>query len=102
VDVARAGSICGAGIFKATMKTSSKSAMDRVRNPQGRADWLAANLLREAIKRKNDPALKAAYAVSKGEVEDLLKKVLGPKTTLGRQVKKAIQTGRELMQEMAS
>jgi hypothetical protein len=83
------------------MNAQPKSAMERVRNPQGRADWLAANLLKEAVKRTNDPVLKVAHVVSRNEVEDLLKRVLGPKTAAGRSVKRLIEIGREVAQELA-
>lgn len=82
------------------MRQASKPAMDRVRDPRGRADWLAANCLREVIRQSNNPALAAAYQVSRGEVEDLLKNVLGPKTAAGRKVKRMIQTGTEILGEL--
>jgi hypothetical protein len=84
------------------MRQTSKPAMDRVRNPQGRADWLAASCLKEVVRRSSNPALAAAYQMSRGEVEDLLKSVLGPKTAAGRKVKKAIQTGKEILGELRS
>jgi hypothetical protein len=84
------------------MKASPKSAMERVRNRTGRADWFVSALLKEGVRRTNDPALKAAYAVSKNEIDDLLKQVAGPKTKIGRKVKQVIQTGRSVLQEMAA
>ena len=77
-----------------------KTPMQRVRKPKGRIDWLAASLIQESVRQSNDPAIKAAYAVSRGEVEGLLKNVLGPRTSAGRKVKHLIEAGQQLIQQV--
>jgi len=84
------------------MNHQTKSAMERVRNPQGRADWLAAKLLREGVRRSNSRLLSMAFEQSRGELENLLKDVLGPRTKAGREVKRIVKTGREILGELSA
>jgi len=74
--------------------------MDRVKNPEGRPDWLLAKIVERAVKQSSDPRIKISYSVVKHDFETLLLKVIGPRTKRGRQVKDLIDKGRSVLREI--
>jgi hypothetical protein len=74
--------------------------MDRVKNPQGRPDWLAAKLLERVIGQSSDQRLKFVHSAVKNELETLLLKTIGPRTKRGRQVKELLEKGKALVREI--
>jgi hypothetical protein len=78
----------------------SKSPMSRVRNPQGRPDWLLAKLLEHSVSMSSDPRVKTSYSIVRHDVEELLLRVLGPRTKNGRKVKELIEKGKAVLREV--
>jgi hypothetical protein len=66
-------------------------AMGRVRNPTGRADWLAANLIQEAVRRLSNPLVNEVYKVASPEIERVLVGTLGPRTKRGKVIRQYVR-----------
>jgi hypothetical protein len=59
-------------------------------NPQGRVDWMGMRLLEEAVGRKKDPMLTAAFEEVRGDLWALAQRYLGPRTRFGKHVKQTV------------
>ena len=68
-----------------------RSLKDRVHNPQGRIDWLVAQLIGELVKRKKHPLLSAAYEEFQPELELAIVKSLGPRNKHAKMIGRAVR-----------
>jgi hypothetical protein len=75
-----------------------KTPLQRVKNPTGRLDWLAAKLIERAVQNRKNPVLSAVYAELQPGVETLLRAHLGPRNRKLREVKKHIEAGTRILQ----
>ena len=76
------------------------SSLQRVKNPTGRMDWLAANLLKRAVENSSNPLLKAVYAEVGPQLEGLIVKNLGPKNKTMRRIRYAVRTADNIQRRM--
>ena len=74
-----------------------KTPLQRVKDPTGRLDWLAAKLLERAVEQKNDPAISAMYAEVRKPLEQALRKTLGPRNKSLRPIRKYITEGQKML-----
>ena len=63
----------------------------RVKNPQGRIDWLVAQLLGEVVKKRRDPLLTAAYEEFQPEIERALVRFVGPRNQTAATIRRAVR-----------
>ena len=78
-----------------------KTPLQRVKNPQGRLDWLAAKLLEYAVCRKQDPLLSAVYTEVRDPLERTLRRTLGPRNHQFRDVQKYVIEGHKIIEQIA-
>lgn len=74
-----------------------KTPLQRVKNPTGRLDWLAAKLLERAIELRKDPVLTAFYDEVRQPLEQALRSTLGPRNRKLRTVRKCITEGQKML-----
>ena len=72
-----------------------------VKNPQGRADWLASKLLERTVVENGDPLIALIHREFAPHIDIILRQTIGPKTKHGRAIKKYVTEGRRLMGEVA-
>lgn len=70
-----------------------KTPLQRVKNPTGRLDWLAAKLLERAVEQQRNETAKAVYAQFKDPLEKLFRAHLGPRNRNTRQIQKYLKQG---------
>ena len=74
-----------------------KTSLQRVKNPTGRLDWLAAALLARMVEQKADPVLSAVYAEIRTPLEQALRKSVGPRNRTVRDLRKYIEQGNAML-----
>ncbi len=74
-----------------------KTPLQRVKNPTGRLDWLAAKLLERVVEQKQSPVLSALYAELRTPLEQALRKSVGPQNKTVRDLKKYITQGNKML-----
>lgn len=77
-----------------------KTPLQRVKNPTGRLDWLAAKLLERAVEQRQNPVVNAIYAEVKAPLENLMRMQLGPRSKRARQVRKYIAQANQILQSV--
>lgn len=77
-----------------------KTSLQRVKNPTGRLDWLAAKLLERAVEQRQNPVVNAIYAEVKAPLENLMRMQLGPRSKRARQVRKYIAQANQILQSV--
>jgi len=75
----------------------TKTPLQRVKDPTGRLDWLAAKLVERVVEQKQNPLLAAVYAEVRKPLEDLLRANLGPRNRKMREVRKHIEAGQKIL-----
>jgi len=71
----------------------------KVKNPQGRVDWLACSLLERAMEKNADPVLGVLYQQFKTPLEQTLRKVLNPRRKAMKDIRAAVVSGMKMLQE---
>lgn len=74
-----------------------KTPLQRVKNPTGRLDWLAAKLLERAVQQQQNPALSGIYQELRAPLEQALRITLGPRNKKLRKVRKYITEGQKML-----
>lgn len=74
-----------------------KTPLQRVKDPTGRLDWLAAKLLERLVERTQDPVLSAVYREGRGSLEQFFRKSIGPRNRKLRDLKKYIAEGQKML-----
>ncbi len=77
-----------------------KTPLQRVKNPTGRLDWLAAKLLERAVEQRQNPVVNAIYAEVKAPLEQLFRVHLGPRNRQARQIRQYLKQGNEILQSV--
>lgn len=72
--------------------------IDRIKQPQGRIDWLAAKLLEKAVEKRANPLLQALYAEFQPDIERAIRAQFGPKNRSMRKLKQYVVTGTRLLE----
>lgn len=74
-----------------------KTSLQRVKNPTGRLDWLAASLLKRAVDRRGNPVEIAIHDAIREPLERLLQTHLGPRNRKTRQLRKYLERGNQIL-----
>lgn len=73
------------------MNGANTSRLERVRNPQGRADWLLAGVLDRVVSNASNPLAALVYQELRPHVERALTRELGPGSRRGRKIRDAVK-----------
>ncbi len=77
-----------------------KTPLQRVKDPAGRLDWLAAKLLERVVEQRKNPVIDAVYQEVRIPLEQLFRAKLGPRNRKAREFKKYLEQGTKIMQSV--